>query len=103
MYASIRRHFHCESMASDVYDWVASCAACARDRIAPRRPTLMLKLFPATDPFSSLYMDLLGPLTETRAGNFFLLIIVDRFSKLVRAVPLAGITATVVSSAFCRD
>ena len=27
----------------------------------------------------------------------------DRFSKLVRAVPLAGITATDVSSAFCRD
>ena len=38
-----------------------------------------------------------------QTGNVFLLIIVDRFSKLVRAVPLAGITATDVSSAFCRD
>jgi len=63
----------------------------------------MLKLFPATDPFASLSMDLLGPPTETKTGNVFLLIIVDRFSKLVRAVPLAGITATDVSSAFCRD
>jgi len=48
-------------------------------------------------------MDLLEPLTETNAGNVFLLIIVDRFSKLVRAVPLAGITATDVSSALCWD
>jgi len=48
-------------------------------------------------------MDLLGPLTETKNGNVFLLIIVDQFSKLVRAVPLDGITATHVSSAFCRD
>jgi len=48
-------------------------------------------------------MDLLGPLTETNTGNVFLLNIVDRISKLVRAVPLAGITATDVSSAFCRD
>jgi len=103
MYAAVRRHYYWESMAADVCDWVASCASCARNRIAPRRRTAMLKLFPATDHFASLFMDLLGPLTETKTGNVFLLIIVDRFSKLVRAVPLAGITATDVSSAFCRD
>jgi len=103
MYATIRRHYYWESMAADVYDWVASCASCARNRIGTRRRTAMLKLFPATDPFASLSMDLLRPLTETKTGNVFFLIIVDRFSKLVRAVPLAGITATDVSSAFCRD
>ena len=103
MYTAIRRHYYWESMAADVYDWVASCASCARNRIAPRRRTAMLKLLSETDPFASLSMDLLGPLTETKAGNVFLLIIVDRFSKLVRADPLAGITATDVSSAFCRD
>ena len=103
MYAAIRRHYYWESKAADVYDWVASCASCARNRIAPRRRTAMLKLFPATDPFASLYMDVLGPLRETKTGNVFLLIIVDRFSRLLRAIPLAGITATDVSSAFCRD
>jgi len=66
-------------MAADAYDWVASCASCARNRIAPRRRTAMLKLFPATDPFLRLSMDNLGPLTETKTGNVFLLIIVYRF------------------------
>jgi len=69
----------------------------------PRRRTAMLKLFPATDRFANLSMDLLGPLTETKTRHVFLLIIVDRFSKLVRAVPLAVLTATDVSSAFFRD
>jgi len=101
--ASIRRHYYWESMAAEVYDWMASCASCAPNSIAPIRRTEMLKLFPATDPVASLSMDLLGPLTGTKTGNFFLLIIVDRFSQLVRAVPLAGITATNVPSAFCRD
>jgi len=78
-YTAIRRHYYWESMAADVYDWVASCASCARNRIAPRRRTALLKLFPATDPFASLSMDLLGPLTETKTGNVFLLSIVDRF------------------------
>jgi len=63
----------------------------------------MLKLFSATDPLASLSMDPLGPLPETKTGNVFLLIVVDRFSKLLRAVPLAGIIATDVSSAFFRD
>jgi len=103
MYAAIRRHYYWESMAADVYDWMASRASCARNRIAPRRRTSMLQLFPATDPFESLSIDLLGPLTETKSGNVFLLIIEDRFSQLIRGVPLAGITATDVSSALCRD
>jgi len=90
-------------MAADVYDWVACYASCARNRIPPRRRTAILQLLPATDPFASLCMDLLGPLTETKTGNVILLIVVDRFSKLVRDVPLAGITATDVSSAFFRD
>jgi len=102
-YAAIRRHYYWESMPADVYDWVASCAFCSRNWIAPRRRTALLELFPATDPVTSLSMDLLGPLTDTKTGNVFLLIIVDRFSKLVRAVPLDGITATDVSSAFRRD
>ena len=86
-----------------MYDLVASCASCSRNRIAPWRHPAMLTLFPATDPFASLFMDLLGPLTETKTWNFFLPIIFDRFSKLVRAVVLAGTTATDVSSAFFRD
>jgi len=95
MYAAIRRHYYWESMAADVrchqaplllgvygrgHDWVASCASCARNRIALRRRTAMFTLFPGTDPFASLSMDLLGPLTEAKTGNVFLLIIVDRFS-----------------------
>jgi len=103
MYAAIRRPYYRESIAADVYEWVASCASCARNRVAPRRRTARLKLFPETDPFASLSMDLLGPLTETETGNICLLIIVDRFSMLVRAVPLADITETDVSSAFCWD
>jgi len=63
----------------------------------------MLKLFSRTEPFASLSTDLLGRLTETKTGNGSLWIIVDGCSKLARAVPLAGITPTDASSAFCRD
>jgi len=48
-------------------------------------------------------MDLFRLLKEIKTGNVFLLMIVERLSKLVRDVPMAGITATEVSSAFFRD
>jgi len=63
----------------------------------------MLKLFPATEHFESLSVDLLGPLTETVTGSVFLLINGDRFSKLERAVPMSCVPATAVLSAFSRD
>jgi len=90
-------------MAADVYDWVASWASCSCNRIAPRRRTVMLTLFQGTAPFAIQSMDLFRLLKEIKTGNVFLLMIVERLSKLVRDVPMAGITATEVSSAFFRD
>jgi len=103
MDASIWRHYYWDSMAAVVFGCMASCTSCARSSIASRRRTAVLILFPVTGSFASMSMDLLGPLTETRTGNVFRLNIFDRFSKLVRAVPVSGITATDVSLAFCRD
>jgi len=45
-------------------------------------------------------MDLLGPLTRTAAGNEHLLVIVDRFSKMTRAIPLEQIDAESIAAAF---
>jgi hypothetical protein len=48
-------------------------------------------------------MDILGPLPETKDGHRFLLVIVDRFSKHTRTVPLKNITAEEVSKAFVNE
>jgi len=45
-------------------------------------------------------MDLLGPLPRTAAGNDHLSVIVDRFSKMPRAIPLAWINAETSAAAF---
>jgi len=103
MYASIRRHSSWESVAADMYGWVASCASFAGNRIAPRRHTALMKLLLATELLASLSMDLLGPLTETKTGRLLLQIISHQVLKLVLAVSLAGNTATDASSAFSPD
>jgi len=88
MYTSMRRWFYWESMVVDVDAFVAKCVQCARNRVGKRRKTNYLKTFPPTESLTDLCMDLLGPLPRTEAGNEHLLVIVDRFSKMTRAIPL---------------
>jgi len=52
-----------------------------------------LTLFPATVPFQDVAVDLYGPLERTAAGNKYILVITDRFTKLVRAIPMGRIKA----------
>jgi len=87
-------------MVVDVYAFVANCVHCARNRVGKRRKTNYLKTFPPTEPLTNLCMDLLGPLPRTEAGNEHLLVIVDRFSKMTRAIPLQRIDAESIAAVF---
>jgi len=48
-------------------------------------------------------MDLLGPLPRKAAGNKHMLVIVDRFSKMTRAIPLQRIDAETIAAAFFNN
>jgi len=100
MYTSMRWWFYWESMVVDVYAFVANCTQCARNRVGKRRKTNYLKTFPPTEPLTDPCMGLLGPLPRTAAGNEHLLVIVDRFSKMTRAILLQRIDAETIAAAF---
>jgi hypothetical protein len=87
-------------MAEDVYETVRQCDACARNRIAERRQTKFLQLFPAKGPLESVAMDIIGPFPRSKHGNLFLLVIADRYKKVTRMVPLRTVTALSVARAF---
>jgi len=84
----------------DVYAFVANCTQWARNRVGKRRKTNKIKTFSATKTLTDLCMDLLGPLPRTAAGNAQLLVIVDRFSKMTRAIPLDRVDAETIVAAF---
>jgi len=87
-------------MVADVYDYVENCGTCAKGRVGGRRRTNPLRLFSPTELQSAVCLDLLGPLPKTAMGNRYLLVIVDRFSKLTRVVALPREDAETVASAF---
>jgi len=93
MYAAMRRHYYWVGMAADVVSYDTKCDSCARQRVSPLVRRSPLTLFPATMPFHDIAVDLYGPLTRTAAGHRFILVITDRFTELVRALPMDGTTA----------
>ena len=100
MYYNVRRTYYWPHMAADIFATVRNCTTCAKNRLKLRKRTNPLKLFPATKPLASLCIDILGPLTKSKRGYVFLLVITDRFTKLTRVVPLRKITAYNVAVAF---
>ena len=88
LYQRIRHHFYWPALEIDCYATVRNCPECARNRIKLRKNTGQLQLFPAKAPLESVCIDLLGELIRTSRGHKYLLVITDRFSKLVRTVPL---------------
>ena len=89
----------CESMVVDVYVLLGNCVQCERNRVGKRRKTNKLKTLLPTEPLTVEYMDLLGILPDTEAGNIHLLVIVDRFSKLTRALLLLRADVKSISAA----
>lgn len=101
MYTAMRRAYYWEAMVADVQNFVANCTACAKRKVGGRRRTAPLRLFPASEPLTDVCLDLLGPFPESATRNVYLLVMVDRFSKLTRVAPLPREAAETVASAFC--
>lgn len=60
------------------------------------------KFFPAHEPFLSVGLEILGPLTDSTRGRRFLLVITDLLSMLKKAVRLPKIDAFYVSEYFAE-
>ncbi|CDF38075.1 unnamed protein product [Chondrus crispus] len=100
LYKTLRRYFYWPTMALDCYAVAKNCAACARERVKFRKNTKEMKLFTPKAPLEFVAIDILGELITTKRGNRYILVISDRYSKLVRTVPLKKISAAHIAQAF---
>ena len=100
MYRHLRGTYYWPQMAADVYKTVRTCNECAKNRVKLRKRTHPLRLFRARSPLEALSIDILGPLTKTKKGYRFLLVVTDRFTKLTQVIPLRRIDANTVAVAF---
>jgi len=91
------------SLFTDVSEFLQSCALCytKNSNIFTHYKNKM-KLFPATRPFQTVHLDLVGPFDETEDGYKYILSMCDRLTRLVELVPLRNMTAQTVVQAFIQ-
>ncbi len=84
MYLTMFQEYYWPSVVIDVYSTVRRCMSCAKDQIYLKKHTNLLKMFPAQAPLESVALGLLGPLPKSKSGCRFVLVMMDRLTKLCR-------------------
>ena len=64
------------------------------------KPAPLVKVSHLLEAFTTIQVDIVGPLRRTKRGNEYLLTMVDVASRYVNAVPLRKVTADVVGSPY---
>jgi transposase InsO family protein len=83
----ITRNYWWPRIMRDVRRYVAGCESCQRTK--PRHSKIAAPLHPneiPTKPWEHISLDLIGPLPDS-AGHNAILVIVDRFSKMMKVIP----------------
>lgn len=94
----IKRHFFWPSFPVDCYATVRNCAECT-NCIKLRRNVGFMKLFSATAPLESVSIEkYLCVLIRTLRGHKYIPLITYCFTKLVKAIPLKGVSAGEVAT-----
>lgn len=72
-------------MANDIFTTVAQCESCAQNgnQYRHKRP---LQLFSASGPLNFVAMDILGLPPKTTQVNRYVLVLTNRYSKLMKAI-----------------
>lgn len=100
----LRRTYFWPKMSKQVVDFVGKCSICKECK-APNvtlRPPMGQQVA-VERPWQRLYIDLLGPYPRSKAGNTYILIVLDQFTKFVLLKPLRKASAAEVVSFLEKD
>ena len=90
-------------MYSDIETYVKTCEECQKSKRDIHGKKALLTPMPIEDVFSRLHMDILGPITTTKDGYKYILLIVDSFSKWPEAFPLKTQEATEIANVLYKE
>jgi transposase InsO family protein len=81
----LSRHCVWPSMTKEVEDYCRSCAVCCANKSSNELPAGLLKPLPVPERvWDSVGVDFVGPLPTSNGGYNYILVLIDRFSKMMK-------------------
>ncbi|ROT85413.1 hypothetical protein C7M84_014656 [Penaeus vannamei] len=84
-------------MRKDVREWRKTCATCNAKKGPAKKGKALLQLYQVGTPMEPVAVDVTGPFPATVAGNRFILVAMDYFTKWPEAYPIANHEAVTVA------
>ena len=89
----VKRYFYWTGMDAEIKEYVTTCLHCQSNKPSSTLPMGLLQPLPIpTKPWEQVSMDLITQLPRTKSGNDAIVVIVDKFTKMVH---YAATTTTV--------
>ena len=107
MMSRVKARFYWAGYWKDVQNWCRTCSVCAsRKSPIPRNQAPLQSIF-VHSPMQLVAVDILGPLPQSAAGNSYVLVAADYFTKWVEVFPIPNQEASTVAKKlvdqlFCR-
>lgn len=98
-----QQRFYWINYRNSVDLWIQSCVLCQARKNSPKSARAAMKQFPASHPNQRIGIDFLVPVRRSDAGNAYILVISDYFTKWTEAIPIADMSATIVADIFVNQ
>ena len=100
LYQLVKSRFFWPLMHKDCMDWAAACLICKKTKTNRPLSHDLLEHVTVVRTLQVLVIDIKGPITPSKNGYRYILVVVDHFTSWVEAAPLKGITAKEVIDTF---
>ena len=105
--AKIKDRFYWPGMYEDVHQWIRTCSSCATRKSPPQKSRAPLQTIETGYPLQVVAVDILGQLTESKAGNSYILVAGDYFTRWMEAYAIPNqeavtVARKLVDQMFCR-
>ena len=99
----VRQSFYWPAMSDDVRRYIKSCDSCTARKLSRNKNRAPLGQYRVGEPMERVSIDILGPLPLSKAGNRYILVICDCFTKWTEGVAIPNQEARTVAEAFVNN